>query len=125
MKIAVAGTGYVGMSIATLLAQKNHVTAVDVIPEKVEQALAPLFTRNDFYVSSRPHPKWGEELVVVVEHAGAMGIEYIDSKRYFIGARSLYALCRDMLAPCERPKGVIVLPEFARTDSGKLIRQRF
>lgn len=37
MKIAVAGTGYVGMSIATLLAQKNHVTAVDVIPEKVEK----------------------------------------------------------------------------------------
>ena len=36
MKIAVAGTGYVGMSIATLLAQHNHVTAVDVIPEKVE-----------------------------------------------------------------------------------------
>ena len=36
MNIAVAGTGYVGMSIATLLAQHNHVTAVDVIPEKVE-----------------------------------------------------------------------------------------
>ena len=36
MKIAVAGTGYVGLSIATLLAQHNHVTAVDVIPEKVE-----------------------------------------------------------------------------------------
>ena len=35
MKIAVAGTGYVGLSIATLLAQHNHVTAVDVIPEKV------------------------------------------------------------------------------------------
>lgn len=34
--IAVAGTGYVGLSIATLLAQHNHVTAVDVIPEKVE-----------------------------------------------------------------------------------------
>ena len=34
--IAVAGTGYVGMSIATLLAQHHHVTAVDVIPEKVE-----------------------------------------------------------------------------------------
>ena len=37
MNIAVAGTGYVGMSIATLLAQHNHVTAVDVIPEKVEK----------------------------------------------------------------------------------------
>ena len=36
MRIAVAGTGYVGLSIATLLAQHNHVTAVDVIPEKVE-----------------------------------------------------------------------------------------
>jgi UDPglucose 6-dehydrogenase len=35
-KIAVAGTGYVGLSIATLLAQHNHVTAVDIIPEKVE-----------------------------------------------------------------------------------------
>ena len=36
MNIAVAGTGYVGLSIATLLAQHNHVTAVDIIPEKVE-----------------------------------------------------------------------------------------
>ncbi len=36
MKIAVAGTGYVGLSVATLLAQKNKVTAVDIIPEKVE-----------------------------------------------------------------------------------------
>ena len=36
LKIAVAGTGYVGLSIATLLAQHNHVTAVDIIPEKVD-----------------------------------------------------------------------------------------
>ncbi len=36
MNIAVAGTGYVGLSLATLLAQHNHVTAVDVIPEKVD-----------------------------------------------------------------------------------------
>ena len=34
--IAVAGTGYVGLSIVTLLAQHNHVTAVDIIPEKVD-----------------------------------------------------------------------------------------
>ena len=36
MKIAVAGAGYVGLSIATLLAQHNSVTVVDVIPEKVD-----------------------------------------------------------------------------------------
>ena len=36
MKIAVAGTGYVGLSIAVLLAQHNSVTAVDIVPEKVE-----------------------------------------------------------------------------------------
>ena len=37
MKIAVAGTGYVGLSLAVLLAQHNQVTAVDIIPEKVEK----------------------------------------------------------------------------------------
>lgn len=37
MNIAVAGTGYVGLSIATLLAQHHHVTAVDIIPEKVDK----------------------------------------------------------------------------------------
>ena len=36
LKIAVAGTGYVGLSLATLLAQHHKVTAVDIIPEKVE-----------------------------------------------------------------------------------------
>ena len=35
-KISVAGTGYVGLSIATLLSQHHHVTAVDIIPEKVD-----------------------------------------------------------------------------------------
>ncbi|MDE6164402.1 MAG: UDP-glucose 6-dehydrogenase, partial [Muribaculaceae bacterium] len=36
MNIAVAGTGYVGLSISTLLAQHNRVTAIDVVPEKVD-----------------------------------------------------------------------------------------
>ena len=50
MKIAVAGTGYVGLSIATLLAQHNHVTAVDVIPEKVEKINNRISPIQDEYI---------------------------------------------------------------------------
>lgn len=48
--IAVAGTGYVGLSIATLLAQHNHVTAVDVIPEKVEKINNRISPIQDDYI---------------------------------------------------------------------------
>ena len=50
MNISVAGTGYVGMSIATLLAQHNHVTAVDVIPEKVEKINKKISPIQDDYI---------------------------------------------------------------------------
>ncbi len=50
MNIAVAGTGYVGMSIATLLAQHNHVMAVDVIPEKVEKINNRISPIQDDYI---------------------------------------------------------------------------
>ena len=50
MNISVAGTGYVGMSIATLLAQHNHVTAVDVIPEKVEKINNKISPIQDDYI---------------------------------------------------------------------------
>ena len=50
MNIAVAGTGYVGLSIATLLAQHNHVTAVDVIPEKVDKINRRVSPIQDEYI---------------------------------------------------------------------------
>lgn len=50
MNIAVAGTGYVGLSIATLLAQHNHVIAVDVIPEKVEKINNKISPIQDEYI---------------------------------------------------------------------------
>ncbi len=58
MKISVAGTGYVGMSIATLLAQHNEVTAVDVVPERIEmvnQKKSPI--QDDYieeYLANKP-----------------------------------------------------------------------
>ena len=50
MKIAVAGTGYVGLSLATLLSQKNEVIALDVIPEKVEKINNRISPIQDQYI---------------------------------------------------------------------------
>jgi len=50
LKIAVAGTGYVGLSIATLLAQKHQVVAVDIVPEKVEKINSRISPIQDEYI---------------------------------------------------------------------------
>ncbi len=58
MNIAVAGTGYVGLSIAVLLAQHNHVTAVDIVPEKVDminRRISPIAdTEIEEYLATKP-----------------------------------------------------------------------
>ena len=50
MKIAVAGTGYVGLSIATLLSQYHQVMAVDILPEKVEKINKRISPIQDEYI---------------------------------------------------------------------------
>ena len=50
--VAVADTGYVGLSIATLLSQNHHVTTVDVIPEKVEKLNNKISPIQDDYIES-------------------------------------------------------------------------
>ena len=56
MKIAIAGTGYVGLSIATLLAQHHQVTAVDVIPEKVDMLNHKQSPIQDEYIENILNP---------------------------------------------------------------------
>lgn len=64
MNIAVAGTGYVGMSLAVLLAQHNHVTAVDILPEKVEKINKGISPIQDDYIEKYMggHNEAGEDI---------------------------------------------------------------
>lgn len=97
-----------------------------VMPEQVEQALAPLMKDMEFYVTSRSHPKWGEEVILVTEDRGLTGeAVYTDASDYPLGATTLALAARDRLEPCQRPRGVMTLPALPRTESGKVIRRKF
>ena len=87
MKIAVAGTGYVGMSIATLLAQHNHVIAVDVIPEKVEKINNKISPIQDDYIEKYLAEK---ELDLTATLDGASASAYKDADYVVIAAPTNY-----------------------------------
>ena len=85
MKIAVAGTGYVGLSIATLLAQHNEVTAVDVIPEKVDKINQRISPIQDEYIEKYLAEK-PLHLVATLDGAAA----YRDAEFIIIAAPTNY-----------------------------------
>ena len=84
-KIAIAGTGYVGLSLAVLLAQKNQVTAVDIIPEKVEKINNKKSPIQDDYIEKYPAEK---ELNLVATTDGASA--YKDAEFVIIAAPTNY-----------------------------------
>ena len=69
IKVAVAGTGYVGLSIATLLSQHHHVTAVDVIPEKVEKINNKISPILDDYIEAILSIRMPSLLLLVLSQA--------------------------------------------------------
>ena len=84
-KIAIAGTGYVGLSLAVLLAQKNQVTAVDIIPEKVEKINNKKSPIQDDYIEKYLAEK---ELNLVATTDGASA--YKDAEFVIIAAPTNY-----------------------------------
>lgn len=88
MKIAVAGTGYVGLSLAVLLSQKNDVTAVDIIPEKVEMLKAWKSPIQDEYIEKylAEHEERELKLTATIDGAGA----YKDADYVIIAAPTNY-----------------------------------
>jgi len=85
MRIAVAGAGYVGLSIATLLAQKNHVELVDVIPEKVDMVNKRISPIQDDYIEKYFAEK-KLDLVATLDGASA----YRDAEIVVIAAPTNY-----------------------------------
>lgn len=101
-----------------------------VIPERVESVLAH-YINQPFYISSIPHPKWGEQVVMICESTHELSQHscranqtcIIDASEYGVSrGLSLKELTRKLLQPHERPARVIIVPEFQRTASHKLIR---
>ena len=78
MKIAVAGTGYVGLSLAVLLSQHNHVTAVDIIPEKVEM-LNDLLHEYSAYIIGRMGIPYREKGINIISIAIDAPMDAINS----------------------------------------------
>ena len=77
MKIAVAGTGYVGLSIATLLAQHNEVVALDVVPEKVEAINNRRSPIKDEYIEKFFAEKTLNLRATTVAEEAYDGVEYV------------------------------------------------
>ena len=73
MKIAIAGTGYVGLSLAVLLAQHNQVVAVDIVPEKVEKINKWESPIQDEYIEKylKEHEERGLNLTATTDAEGA------------------------------------------------------
>lgn len=85
MKIAVAGEGYVGLSIATLLAQNNNVALVDVVPEKVDKVNVRISPIQDDYIDKYFREK-KLDLVATLDGAAA----YKDAEFVVIAAPTNY-----------------------------------
>jgi len=88
MNIAVAGTGYVGLSLAVLLSQHNHVVAVDIVPEKIEMLRAWKSPIQDEYIEKylKEHEERGLDLTATTDGEAA----YRDADYVIIAAPTNY-----------------------------------
>ena len=106
MRIAVAGTGYVGMSLAVLLAQQNQVTAVDIVPEKVELINSRKSPIQDDYIEQYLRGKKLNLTATLDGDAAYRDAEFVivaaptnyDSKKNFFDTSAVEAVIRQVMA---------------------------
>lgn len=130
MKIAVAGTGYVGLSISTLLAQHNEVTAVDIIPEKVELINKRKSPIQDEYIEKYLAEKKLNLTATLDATAAYKDADFVivaaptnyDSKKNFFDTSAVESVINTVIA-CN-PNAIIVIKSTIPVGFTEHIRER-
>ena len=131
MKIAVAGTGYVGLSIATLLAQRHEVVAVDVIPEKVEKINRRESPIQDEYIEKYLAEKPLKLIATLDGRAAYRDAEYVviaaptnyDPKKNFFDTSHVEEVIELVLEV--NPDAVMVIKSTVPVGYTKAVREKF
>ena len=131
MNIAVAGTGYVGLSLATLLAQHNHVMAVDIIPEKVEMVNHRKSPIQDDYIEKYLAEKELDLTATMDAETAYKDADFViiatptnyDSKKNFFDTSSVEAVIK--LVMQYNPDAIMVIKSTIPVGYTKSVREKF
>lgn len=131
LKIAVAGTGYVGLSIATLLAQHHHVTAVDIIPEKVELINNKKSPIRDEYIEKYLTEKELDLVATTNAEEAYTDADFVviaaptnyDSKKNFFDTSAVEAVIK--LAIQYNPEAIMVIKSTIPVGYTASVREKF
>ncbi len=131
MNIAVAGTGYVGLSLATLLSQHNHVMAVDIIPEKVDMVNHRKSPIQDDYIEKYLAEKALDLTATMDAEAAYKDADFViiatptnyDSRKNFFDTSSVEAVIQ--LVMQYNPNAIMVIKSTIPVGYTKSIREKF
>ena len=131
MNIAVAGTGYVGLSLATLLAQHNHVMAVDIIPEKVDMVNHRKSPIQDDYIEKYLAEKALDLTATMDAEAAYKDADFViiatptnyDSRKNFFDTSSVEAVIQLVLQ--YSPDAIMVIKSTIPVGYTKSVREKF
>ncbi len=130
MNIAIAGTGYVGLSIATLLAQHNHVTAVDIVPEKVDMINRRQSPIQDEYIEKYLAEKPLDLTATLDAHAAYQNADFVviaaptnyDSQKNYFDTSAVETVIRLVMEA--NPDAIMVIKSTIPVGYTEGIRQK-
>ena len=131
MNITVVGTGYVGLSIATLLAQHNHVTAVDIVPEKVDMINRRQSPIQDDYIQKYLQEKELDLVATLDAEAAYRDADYVviaaptnyDSKQNFFDTSAVESVIEAVIKI--NPHAIMVIKSTIPVGYTESVRQRY